>query len=713
MSSELVFAVAANFTAEPVGAPLRFWIDRLSLGDIRVEFAGYNQVFHELISPTSLFASSDRGVNLLLIRLEDWGRSQTEALRPQTIASATRDFLSAFEEFNRRARRPTILLLCPPSQDTPADPELAQLLGSLERNIRDSLAVQSGALVFTADQLATFYRVESIEDPESNRQGHVPFTPAYWTAIGTFLARRARVFLQPARKVIAVDADNTLWGGVAAESGAGQVDIAGPWHRIQDFLIGQKRQGMLLALVSKNRFEDVEAVFQRPDMQLRREDFVAWKVNWKPKSENLYELAAELELGLDSFVFLDDNPVECAEVKAHCPAVTVLPLPSPESAASFLKHAWVFDLPPMTSADAKRTEQYRRQAERKQVLSGASSFAEFIQKLELCIELSPPAPEQIERAAQLTQRTNQFNTTGLRRTAAELTSLLASGKRHALLARVKDRFGDYGDVGLCVYSLQNDSLEVDNFVLSCRVLGKGVEHQLLAALGRIASELNKKYVAVPFRRTDRNEPAARFLGSIDCGVHKGESYYFPAAEAMAVIFNPAIVQRSPASAEPSAPEDSPAAFCDFAEIARNLTTVPEIQLAIRRRYARIRPELATAFVPPHNSVEQKLADIWADVLGLDRVGILDNFFDLGGDSVQSIQILSKSTQAGFRLTLTQHFQFPVIAQQAPLVTATGIPAAAESAAASVLTPSSERFPLARLGKTSMDAVLAHVAKTRN
>src|SRR6185437_3995515 len=179
------------------------------------------------------------------------------------------------------------------------------------------------------------------------------------------------------------------------------------------------------AVCSKNSEEDVREVFaQRLDMPLRHEHFAAWRVNWLPKSENIKSIAQELNLGLDSFIFVDDNPVECAEVEANCPDVLTLQLPeNPEEIPQFLKHCWAFDVQKVTAEDARRGEMYRESRQREQLRTQAGSLAEFIAGLNLKIQITPMAPEQLSRVAQLTQRTNQFNLTTIRRTEAEIQQL--------------------------------------------------------------------------------------------------------------------------------------------------------------------------------------------------------------------------------------------------------------------------------------------------
>src|SRR5262249_21612473 len=158
----------------------------------------------------------------------------------------------------------------------------------------------------------------------------------------------------------------------------------------------------------------------RKDLALSRNDFAAARFNWAPKSENLLALARELNLGLDSFIFLDDNPLECAEVEANCPGVLVLQLPEDcNQVVDFLHHCWVFDHLKLTSEDRKRAESYQQNAKREQLRASSTSLSEFLHNLELDIKIAPVAPDHMPRVAQLTQRTNQFNTTTRRRTEPE------------------------------------------------------------------------------------------------------------------------------------------------------------------------------------------------------------------------------------------------------------------------------------------------------
>ena len=636
---QLLCTVTANFTAEPIAEFLDFWFSRLHMSPVRLAFSPYNQVFQELLTPASLLACDAPGANLMLVRLEDWARESATDEQTDVIAKTTREFISSVTQFAGRATRPTILVLCPPSPRVRAKAHLAHAIESLEAEVRSALSGRRGISLIISDEVATLYPVDVLEDPDGDRQAHIPFTRSYWAALATILARKVRLLLEPPYKVIVLDGDNTLWGGVIGEVGAKQVQLDGVWRYLQEFMRSRKQQGVLLALASKNEVSDVADVFCRPEMVLRREDFVAWKVHWDPKSLSVAALARELDLGLDSFFFLDDNPVECAEVAASCPGVTCVTLPSVSAEIpGFLRHLWPLDAGSATSVDETRTQLYFEQAQRSQFRETAGSFRDFIDGLELQVGIAPLLSEDYDRAAQLMQRTNQFNTSGIRRTASELASLVDSGARRTLLVSVRDRFGDYGKVGLAVFRIAGGVLEVESLLLSCRVLGKGVEHRVVAELGRQAEKLEASELVVRFRRTDRNLPAQRFLQALASTAADG-SFRLSARDAAAVEFEPETA--SPVISEAPVARSGRSARPDFFCIATELNSPEAVVRAVARELLRPRPLLANPLALPSTPCEERLTKIWEEVLHVAPIGVTDSFASLGGRSLQATSVASR------------------------------------------------------------------------
>ena len=313
---------------------------------------------------------------------------------------------------------------------------------------------------------------------------------------------------------MALDCDNTLWKGVVGEDGPRGITVGPGMKALQEFVVAQQAAGMVVCLVSKNVEADVlEAFDLRDDFPLRRDHLVSWRISWEPKSKALMELAEELNLGLDSFIFIDDNPVECAEVRSALPQVLTIQAPPDEGFVDLLRHSWAFDRLKVTEEDRRRTEMYRLNADRTRLESQASDIGAFLASLELKVDIGAPSEAQWSRVSQLTQRTNQFNFSTVRRSEAEVRQLDRSGLE-CLRVEVSDRFGDYGLVGVAIFGPSGDALAVDTMLLSCRVLGRGVEHAMYAHLGKLALEQGLAFVEARFVPSPKNEPAAKFLDSL-------------------------------------------------------------------------------------------------------------------------------------------------------------------------------------------------------
>jgi FkbH-like protein len=523
-------AITATFTAEPIEDALNYWMTELGF-PFQIEFAPYNQVFQQLFDPASLLSHNEKGINIVLVRLEDWQRfHKADQADPrgleEKLEQNTSELVQALQSAVARSATPILVCVCPASPMIAADEKQAAFFQEMETRLTAALEPTSGVHLITSAELAGRYPVKEYYDAYSDEVGHIPYTTAFFTALATMLARKIYALQTPARKVIVLDCDNTLWKGICGESGPSGVEIDAPYRALQEFMLAQHAAGRLLCLCSKNSETDVFDVFaHRPEMPLKRDHILAWRINWQPKSENLVALAEELQLGLDSFIFLDDNPVECAEVQAHCPEVLTLQLPQqPERISRFLNNVWPFDYLKITETDRQRTELYRQNMEREHARQEASTFEDFLASLQLEIQISAMLPEHVERVAQLTQRTNQFNTTTIRRTESEIQLLSRTKNLEFRVVEVRDRFGDYGLVGVMAFGSETDVLQVDTFLLSCRVLGRSVEHQMWKELGKIALAKELNAVAIPFLPTPKNQPAFEFLNKV------GADYRQPAGQ---------------------------------------------------------------------------------------------------------------------------------------------------------------------------------------
>lgn len=323
------------------------------------------------------------------------------------------------------------------------------------------------------------------------------------------------------RKCLVLDLDGTLWGGVLGDDGPDGIEL-GTGRRGEAFAAFQRvvkqlgSQGVLLAVVSKNDLEPVQAVLRgHPGMQLAEQDFVRVIANWRPKSENIRELAQSLNLGLDAFVFADDSPYECGLVEHELPEVEVVRL-GPDPAGhppALLRDGW-FDAARVTAEDAARGALYREELERQDFLASFSSIEDYLHGLGTEVRLAPVTPEQVPRVAQLTLRTNQFNLTTIRLQEEDVRSLAASPDHLVLTICAGDRFGDAGLVGVLIYRRDGDLGHIENMLLSCRVFSRGIEHGCLAALLWHAGETGVRAVCAEYRPTAKNGKVRGFYPAL-------------------------------------------------------------------------------------------------------------------------------------------------------------------------------------------------------
>jgi FkbH-like protein len=384
-------------------------------------------------------------------------------------------------------------------------------------------------------------------------------------------------------------------------------------------------------------------------------DIATYRVNWEPKHANLRSLATELNLGLDSFIFLDDSSAECNEIQQQCPEVFAVCLPTNTARVpQYFRHLWIFDRPRVTAEDKERNSFYQENAKREQQHAQASSLGDYIASLELKIEIAIPGEAMIPRLAQLSQRTNQFNNTATRYTEADLVNLINDQAAYCRFTNVSDRFGDYGIVGLVTGNLNGDTLAVQAFLMSCRAMSRGVEYRMVQDIGKAAVERGAKWVDIPFIPTPRNKPIANFLNllPVESKVEQdGKTVYRLTAEQAAALEFQADI--APAEDEEKAPKaekkskvapDAQKVRAGLLEIAGKLDTPKKILQHVKEHNKRA----ATgdhSYVAPETPVESKLCQLFADILNLDKASVEDSFFDLGGFSLAATLLSSKIARA--------------------------------------------------------------------
>lgn len=544
--------IATTFTSEPLVEQFPAVGELLADTRYEIQQAPYGQLMQELVNPVSMLHATDLDCKLVFIRLADWLREKRHGSPERTGEAAfleqmCGETIEAFRAFAERNSTPTIVLLCPSEDEID---ELAQLYARLERNLHDEISVLTGIDVVLVEE--AYHETYGIADKTGifdslrNEIAHVPYTSEYFSMLATAAAREIFHSYVPRKKVVVVDCDNTLWSGVVGEVGSQGVVFEQAHLALQRKLVSLMESGVLVCLCSKNEESDVWSVFeQRDDFLLKREHIVAAMINWQAKSQNMRTLAEKLNLGIDSFLFLDDNPVECAEVRARCPEVLTLQWPAdePTKCLALLRHTWEFDERGSTKEDAKRTEMYQQEFERQSAIDSSGDFAEFLAGLELNVDFRTLDEADLERASQLTLRTNQFNSTTIRRDESQVREISAADAGHVWTVRVSDKYGDYGLVGIIIGQQADGILHVDSFLLSCRVLGRGVEYEILSKLGEHALAEGLNEVWMHYVPSKKNEPLRAFFDSvapdgIEALDDALEGIRFTSAEIAAICFEP-------------------------------------------------------------------------------------------------------------------------------------------------------------------------------
>ncbi len=361
--------------------------------------------------------------------------------------------------------------------------------------------------------------------------GKEAFAPKLWylakVAYGAPVFRQAAAEVKAAlcalagetRKLIVLDLDDTLWGGIVGDVGWENLHLGGhdsEGEAFADFQAALKalsRRGILLGIVSKNdEAVALEAIDRHPEMLLRRGDFAAWRINWKDKAQNLADLVAELNLGLQSVVFIDDNPVERARVREALPEVLVPEWPRDKSLyRKALSEMLCFDSAAFSAEDRARADLYRQERARSAARVEVASFEEWLTTLAMQVRIEALAAENLPRAAQLLNKTNQMNLSTRRMNEAELAAWTEQAEHWFFVVHVEDKFGSAGLTGLLALERERNVLRVVDFVLSCRVMGRKVEEVMLAAAVEQARRADCESVRARYLPTAKNKPCLEFF----------------------------------------------------------------------------------------------------------------------------------------------------------------------------------------------------------
>jgi FkbH-like protein len=400
---------------------------------------------------------------------------------------------------------------------------LSQSINSFNQNLSQNFQDLENACVFDLENLAQFHGKGNITHPLLKFSSDLYFSESFMVEVGKKLTTIVKSYKSKIKKCLVLDCDNTLWGGIIGENGIDGIRLSdtGPgseFYELQKRIRSLYNRGVILALNSKNNMADVLEVLQKhPHMLLKEKDFASIQVNWKNKSENMIAIANDLNIGLDSMVFLDDDPAQRKLVRDLLPEVKVIELPkNPVTYFQIVQTLIDFESIRLTDEDRNRGQSYAAQKERKFLASKSESFNKYLKSLNAVVDIRPSNFQEIARLSQLCQRTNQFNLSTKRYTESHIKDLLDSPDKKLFSLKYKDIFGDDGIVGLGIIKIENSKeWRLDSFLLSCRILGRHIEDVFLNSIIELGKQSSVAWIKADYLPTSKNAQIKTFFQHCD------------------------------------------------------------------------------------------------------------------------------------------------------------------------------------------------------
>jgi FkbH-like protein len=528
----LDMVVLRNVVVEPIESYYRYL--SLQAGfNASVRFGAFDQVYQEAVGgrPDLLGASTTCVSVFLTLDVLSWNLARNfTALDRPAIEQEVGRIDGAIRAILAGIRRQTAAMILWHGFDAPLFPAYgiadyqrpdgqSAVIDDLNARLRAALAETGSAYFVDINACRARIGASTFYDRRYWHIGRAPYSREALREIGDEGFKYVRALKGRQKKCLVLDCDEVLWGGIVGEDGLAGIRLGRTYPgsaflELQQEAVNLYHRGVILALCSKNNEADVWEVFRNhPDMILKESHIAAWRINWLDKASNIREIAAELNIGLDSMVFADDNEAECELVRRLLPEVEVVHLDrarAVDHAFRLASGGW-FDTLTMSDEDRRRGASYRAEAERRQAQRDAPDLEGYLRSLEMVVKIRPADAVSLPRAAQLTQKTNQFNLTTQRYGEEQMARFAADPACDVLTVRVSDRFGDAGLVGVAIVRYEERRAVLDTLLLSCRVLGRGVEDALLTSCLRRAQARGASSLTGLFRPTARNQVAAGFL----------------------------------------------------------------------------------------------------------------------------------------------------------------------------------------------------------
>lgn len=591
-------SICATYVVEPL-------IEHIQQ-EIEFGYTVVNQVIQQLLNPQAKDNRLDVGVNIFCIRFSDWSPAGKDK-------KLINDFIRLINELETQFSSINIVFI---------SPEVAESNYAIKNQLHPNIIS-----LFHSD-ICPDKSVASCINAYTDLQAKIPYTETYYVLLAKKLSRIIDSLFVSHYKVIVLDCDYTLWHGACSELGPKGVEISKLHEERQRFFVQLKDKGFLICLCSKNSEDDVLNVFkQHQGMLLALNDVSEYRINWQTKSANIMSLSAALNIGVEHFIFVDDNPTECHEVKRRLPAVCTVIASDKDN--NFLFENTIFDKYLITQEDKNRTQFYVNEKERHLQKNKQLTFKDYISSLSLKVCIREATTAEMARVVQLCHRTNQFNFSLKRYDNSQLRTLIQ--KQYVVaLVEVSDRFGSYGMSGVLIYKVVNDYLHVDTFLLSCRVLGRTVEHRMLSFL---ADELNNKglkRVKIDYCAGLKNNVALNSLLSVGGKLSQNKT------EMVMSVKQCGLAEKNFYTTMDDSGEGS-----NKAKYNTDASQKPQKELLVslnkNDQAQKLKPSVT---VKTNNEIADKVSAIWLGKLNVTIDDLDSSFFHYGGSSLQFVFMLN-------------------------------------------------------------------------
>jgi len=527
----LNIAVLRNIMLEPIEPYLRYLAYEIGF-NAHIRFGEYDNIFQEAMGEHNNLLYEEIDCILIFMKLDtfSWDLSRNfVALSSVKIESESNRVKENIESVLSGIRKKTNAMILWHGFELPTYPALGildsqnsngqhALINHLNEYLRDRLRDQKNAYFVDLNLCMARLGANRFYDPRYWHIGRAPFSREALHEIALENFRYIRPLKGKNKKCLALDCDNTLWGGIIGEDGLAGIKLGktypgSAYYEFQQEILNLYNRGIILALCSKNNEDDVREVFRKhPNMVLKEEHIATAQINWGDKAANLRQIALDLNIGLDSFVFMDDSEFEVNLIRQVLPEVEVIHLPKNKAVEyrDILVSCGLFDTLTLSEEDKKRGAMYKAEATRKKLQTEITDMDTYYKSLEMELEIRFPDAFSIPRVAQLTQRTNQFNLTTRRYSESDIKDLINSGESDVIYLRLKDKFGDSGIIGTCILKYKDEKTVFDTFLLSCRVLGRGVEDAFLTQTLKLAKKQGCKVAIGEYYATRKNAQVEHF-----------------------------------------------------------------------------------------------------------------------------------------------------------------------------------------------------------